>query len=84
MRKKPKASALWDLISNRTVEALKDISHLHVGRHAQDATSAIQHGAVLLGISRVDSGEDSGDGFHYLNRLRRGTSVSPFLKNFFA
>ena len=86
MRKKAKASARWSLITDKTVEALKDISHLHVCRHAQDATSAIQNGAVLLGISTVDndSEDDGGEGFRYLIGLRRGTSISPFLKNFFS
>jgi hypothetical protein len=72
------------MISDTSLEALKDISHLHVCRYAQDATSAIQNDAVLQGISGVESEKNGGDGFRYLIGLRRGTSISPFLKNFFA
>jgi len=70
------------MITDTTIEALKDIIQLNVCRHAPDAVSAAREGAVLLGISRVDNDGD-GDGFRYLIGLRRGTSITPFLRNFF-
>lgn len=82
MRKKASTTALSSMTTDATIEALKDIIQLNVCRHAPDAASATREGAVLLGISRVDNDGD-GDGFRYLIGLRRGTSMSPFLRNFF-
>lgn len=80
---KESRSNITEMMSDSTVEALKEIDHLHVCRHADDAASAVRAGAVLLAIARVDNDKD-GDGFRYLIGLRVGTTITPFLSNFFS
>jgi hypothetical protein len=65
-----------------TVAALRGVAKLHVCISAGDATGAIQSGAILLGIARIDNDED-GDGFRYLIGLPHGVEVTPYLSNYF-
>lgn len=69
-------------LSAPTIEYLQDIVQLHVCASPNDATSAINGGAVLLGISRVDNDEDW-DGFRFLIGLPRNVKVTPHLSSFF-
>lgn len=66
-----------------SIPELRDIAQLYVSRFAEDASSAIGNGAVLLGISTINDDED-GDGFRFLIGLPRGTEITGYLTNYFA
>lgn len=69
-------------VTQSTIESLAKIERIHVCRYADDASSAVHEGAVLLAISSIDN-DDDGDGFRYLIGLRHGTNITPHLSNFF-
>ena len=69
-------------VTQSTIDSLAEIERMHVCRHADDASSAVREGAVLLAISSIDN-DDGGDGFRYLIGLRHGTNITPHLSNFF-
>lgn len=82
MPKKTPQKELVSVMTDSTVEALRDIAQLHVGRFATDASQAMLSGCVLLAIA-VDSTPNRGDGFLYLLGLPRGVKVTPYLSNYF-
>ena len=69
-------------LSAPTIEALSNIAFVHVCGSHGDASEAMDAGAVLLGVSRVDNDEEW-EGFRFLLGLPRHVKATPYLQNFF-
>ena len=88
--RKPKLDAMleeWLRKAPTDIPALQKIAKIAVAYYAEDASGALQDGAVLLGVARVDNddpdSDSGGDGFRYLIGLPRGVASTGYLSNFF-
>lgn len=73
---------ILEVLSASTIEALSNIACVHVCGSHGDASQAMDSGAVLLGVARVDNDEEWG-GFRFLLGLPKNVKPTPYLQRFF-
>jgi hypothetical protein len=73
---------LLEALSPSTIEALANIASVYVCGSHGDASQAMDSGAVLLGVARVDNDKEW-NGFRFLLGLPKNIKPTPYLQNFF-